>query len=243
MPELTLPVPVRTASRSHREPPARPAQHAGRDRDRDSHRGRHIAADAALTALVLADAGLETVPGLCVRRGRAIDYLDPVRVRPVRGGRGPAWSVATSPGELRAALTRAFAVDAHAWVEELAEGRELEVPVVRLADGTCLTGAPHEAAPDVLFARDRSISAGREFTAAGGISDLDLARVRRVAQAAYEALDLDGVVCVTVVLDSPRVRVSALDPDPVLDVGSRVPAAFAAVGWPAAAVRAAARGY
>ncbi|MFN8031620.1 MAG: hypothetical protein U0Q10_14970 [Dermatophilaceae bacterium] len=238
MPELTLPVPVRPAVHARRR--AQPGLAAT---PHSTDRGGVIAADAALTALVLADAGLETVPGICVRRGRGVDFLDPVRVRPVHGGRGPAWSVATSPGELRAALVRAFAVDSHAWVEELAEGRELEQPVVRLADGTCLVGAAHDAGVGTFFAQDRGVGGDAQFTAAEGMTDLDQGRVRRVAQAAYDALDLRGIACVSVVLDSPRVRVLAIDPDPRLDPGSRAMAAFAAAGWSGADVRAAARGY
>lgn len=238
MPELTLPVPVRSATRTPRS-----ALRGRIATPAPAHRGGVIASDAALTALVLADAGLETVPGICVRRGRGVEFLDPVRVRPVHGGRGPAWSVATSPGELRAALAVAHTVDSHAWVEELAEGQELELPVVRLADGTCVVGAAHDAGAGAFFAQDRAVGDYGEFAAAVGLSDLDLARVRRIAQAAYDALDLHGIAAVTVVLDSPQVRVLAIDPDPALGPDSRALAAFAAAGWSGSAVRAAARGY
>ena len=181
---------------------------------------------------MLADAGFATAAGVAVdaTSARGLDFVDPVRLRPVGGGPSLGWSIASSPKDLRDGLALALAFGVHAWVEELLDGRALQVAALRTRGGEVALGSIHEIAPDSLFAADRPM----ETAAHHVIADLDPrsdALVRRSISGAYRALGLRGPASFEVVLDGPRLTIGAVDAAPALTRDGLLTAQFAATGW------------
>lgn len=93
------------------------------------------------TTALLRQLGFEVAPAALVLKGdgdaearaEAIGY--PCFVKPDRSGSSLGVSKVKAPGELAAALERAFAEDSAAIVERAVEGRELSCGVIDLGDG------------------------------------------------------------------------------------------------------------
>jgi len=197
-----------------------------------SPRAATLASDPGLVAPVLTDAGFATAAGVAVdaTSARGLDFVDPVRLRPVGGGPSLGWSIASSPKDLRDGLALALAFGVQAWVEELLDGRALQVAALRTRGGEVALGSIHEIAPDSLFAADRPM----ETAAHHVIADLDPrsdALVRRSISGAYRALGLRGPASFEVVLDGPRLTIGAVDAAPALTRDGLLTAQFAATGW------------
>lgn len=190
-----------------------------------------VGTDKEYTKIVLEAAGIDVGRYVTVRpdefrvapaevHGRAAGLGLPLFVKPARAGSSVGVSKVTSDTELDAALEIAFAEDDKALIEAGVTGREIELGVL---------GSLHGAGTRVSAVAGEIVVSGEGFydfeakyladspartVCPADVTDAELAELRRVAKAAFEALDCHGLCRVDVFLTSDGVVVNEVNTIP-----------------------------
>lgn len=191
-----------------------------------------LAMDKWATKLVAQAVGLATAPGLLVTRATAahLAWSHPVVVKPVAAGSSQGVTLVDRPEGLRPALDAAFALDDRILVEDVVSGREIDVAVLRRADGSLLVPPALEIVVDGLFDYDAKYGGGADFRIPAAIDEADAKALEVAAVAAYEALGCAGVARIDFFLTDDGPVLNEVNTVPGMTEHSQAPRMFAAAG-------------
>jgi len=191
-----------------------------------------IAMDKWATKLVAEAVGIATAPGRLVTAGTARRQLwtHPVVVKPVAAGSSKGVSLVRQPGGLGPALDEALALDDRALVEEVVEGREVDVAVLRRADGTVVASPLLEIVVEGLFDFAAKYGGHADFRVPAELRDVEAKALTEAAVAMYEALGCAGVARVDFFLTDAGPVLNEVNTVPGMTEHSQVPRMFAVAG-------------
>lgn len=161
-----------------------------------------LAMDKDNAKKVIEAAGIATTPWMVVRAGSfsdpaaTVDNLIkqlglPLFVKPAELGSSVGISKAETDAELKDAIARAFGYGDKVLVEEAIRGREIEVAVL---EGPRVSLAGEIATKHEWYDYDAKYNdETSEFVAPADLTDPEMALVRQLAGAAFEALECSGL--------------------------------------------------
>jgi len=194
-----------------------------------------IGMDKPATKLLARSLGLEVARGLVLRRGEPVpDWPDAAVVKPVAAGssHGVALVPAGDPAALRAAIDAALAVDDRALVEEVVTGREVDVAVLRRADGTLQVGPALEIVGHGIFDTAQKYDGSADFRLPADLPDDVAVALAGAARRVYEALGCNGLARVDFfVVPGGRLVLNEVNTVPGMTAHSQAPRMMAAAGW------------
>lgn len=191
-----------------------------------------IAMDKWATKLVAQAVGIATAPGGLVTAATAahLRWTRPVVVKPVAAGSSLGVSLVTSPEALRPALDGALALDDRVLVEDVVAGREIDVAVLRRADGSVVAAPALEIVADGLFDFDAKYGGRADFRVPAALDEVDAKALEDAALAAYDALGCAGVARVDFFLTDDGPVLNEVNTTPGMTEHSQVPRMFASAG-------------
>lgn len=191
-----------------------------------------LAMDKWATKLVAGALGITTAPGRLVTAAAAAQqvWTRPVVVKPVAAGSSRGVTLVRSPAQLGPALDTALALDRRALVEDVVDGREIDVAVLRRADGTLVTSPALEIVVDGLFDYDTKYGGGADLRVPAALDEVDAEALQAAALATYEALGCAGVARVDFFLTDDGPVLNEVNTSPGMTEHSQVPRMFAAAG-------------
>ena len=191
-----------------------------------------LAMDKWATKLVARALGIATAPGGLVTASTAahLRWSHPVVVKPVAAGSSLGVSLVTSADALRPALDTALAHDDRVLVEDVVDGREIDVAVLRRADGSVVAAPALEIVGDGLFDYDAKYGGHTDFRVPAPLDDVDAKALEDAALAAYDALGCAGVARVDFFLTADGPVLNEVNTVPGMTEHSQVPRMFAAAG-------------
>jgi len=151
--------------------------------------------DKWVTKLVAGALGITTASGRLVTRSTAehVPWNGPVVVKPVGAGSSLGVSLVTEAAAYAGALDAALALDTRALVEEVVVGREVDVAVLRRADGSLFVPAPLEIVADGLFDHAAKYGGHADFRVPALLTEAEHKALEDAAVATYDALGCSGV--------------------------------------------------
>ncbi|WP_110206287.1 D-alanine--D-alanine ligase family protein [Nocardioides daejeonensis] len=190
-----------------------------------------LAMDKWATKLVAGAVGVDVAAGRLVRRGEPVTWSGPVVVKPVAAGSSHGVGLVRRAEELGPALAAAFALDDRVLVEELLEGREIDVAVLAGRDGLRLS-PPLEVSvrAGTLFDTAQKYDGSAEFLIPAPLSDVQLKALHDAATAVFGALGCAGVARVDFFLTDRGWVLNEVNTVPGMTEHSQVPRMFAADG-------------
>jgi len=182
-----------------------------------------VSMDKEFMKRLLASAGLPIGRYLTVRRDRwqadpravadRVAQLGfPVFVKPARAGSSMGITKVHGPGELAAALDEAHRHDPKAVVEAMVPGREIEIGVLAGPGGAPRVSAPAEitvrGGHEFYDFQAKYLDGSTDVELPADLTEAQLAELNRLAVAAFEALDCEGLARVDFFLarESPDVE-------------------------------------
>lgn len=191
-----------------------------------------LAMDKWATKLVARALGIATAPGGLVTAATAahLSWTHPVVVKPVAAGSSLGVSLVTSPEALRPALDAALALDDRVLVEDVVDGREIDVAVLRRADGSVVAAPALEIVGDGIFDHDAKYGGHADFRVPAALDDVDAKALEDAALAAYDALGCAGVARIDFFLTAAGPVLNEVNTVPGMTEHSQVPRMFAATG-------------
>jgi len=191
-----------------------------------------LAMDKWATKLVAEAIGIATAPGRLVTRSSADRevWTHPVVVKPVAAGSSQGVSLVREPARLSRALDVALAVDDRVLVEDLVAGREIDVAVLRRADGTVQVSPALEIVVDGLFDFEAKYGGHADFRVPAVLEEVDAKALADAAVATYDALGCAGVARVDFFLTEAGPVLNEVNTVPGMTEHSQVPRMFAAQG-------------
>ena len=196
-------------------------------------RGGALAMDKWATKLVAQAVGIGVAPGLLVRTEDVpVGVRLPAVVKPVAAGSSHGVTLVRSAAELRPALRAALELDTRVLVEELVEGREVDVAVLERADGSRVVGPPLEVTvrPGALFDTAAKYDGSADFRLPAAVSDVERKELEAAALAMFDALGCGGVARVDFFVTEAGLVLNEVNTMPGLTEQSQVPKMFAAAG-------------
>ena len=191
-----------------------------------------LAMDKWATKLLAASLGLATAPGRLVTAGTAAAerYDHPVVVKPVAAGSSLGVSLVTRADDLTPALEAALALDTRALVEDVVHGREVDVAVLRRADGSLEVSPALEIVADGLFDHAAKYGGHADFRVPAALTDIERKGLEDAAVATYQALGCSGVARVDFFVTDDGPVLGEVNTVPGMTEHSQVPRMFAAAG-------------
>jgi len=191
-----------------------------------------IAMDKWATKLVAQAVGIATAPGVLVTAATAghLRWTHPVVVKPVAAGSSQGVSLVSSADALRPALDAALAIDDRVLVEDVVEGREIDVAVLRCADGGVVASPALEIVVDGLFDYDAKYGGHADLRVPAALDEVDAKALEDAALTAYDALGCSGVARVDFFLTDGGPVLNEVNTVPGMTEHSQVPRMFAAAG-------------
>ncbi|WP_151083148.1 D-alanine--D-alanine ligase family protein [Nocardioides cynanchi] len=191
-----------------------------------------LAMDKWATKLVANALGIATAPGRLVTvPGAPIEpWTGPVVVKPVAAGSSRGVSKVCEPDGLRPALEAALALDSRALVEDVIAGREIDVAVLRCADGALVAAPPLEIVGDGVFDYDAKYGGAADFRVPAVLEERDAKALEDAALTVYAALGCSGVARVDFFLTDAGPVLNEVNTTPGMTEHSQVPRMFAAAG-------------
>ncbi len=193
-----------------------------------------LAMDKWATKLVAEALGITTAPGCLVTATTAPQqvWTHPVVVKPVAAGSSMGVSLVGEPPQLRPALDAALALDHRALVEDVVAGREIDVAVLRRADGAVVASPALEIVVDGLFDFDAKYGGHADLRVPAALDEVDAKALEDAAVATYDALGCAGVARVDFFLTDAGPVLNEVNTMPGMTEHSQVPRMFAAAGLP-----------
>lgn len=193
-----------------------------------------IGMDKWATKLVAEAIGIRTAPGRVVPAADvgAIAFEADVVVKPVSSGSSHGVGLARDAVELADALRSAARYDDRILVERVVAGREVDVAVLREADGTCWSPPALEIHARGLFDTATKYDGTARFTVPARLARPDRDRLTDAARALCDALGCAGVARVDFFLTDDGPVLNEVNTMPGMSAESQVPRMFAAAGMP-----------
>ncbi len=189
-----------------------------------------IGMDKWATKLVADAVGLRTARGRLVAASGIgdVEFDGPVVVKPVAAGSSHGVSLVRDAAELLGALESAAALDDRILVEEVLQGREVDVAVIREAGGVRWAAPPLEIHAAGLFDTATKYDGSARFTVPAALSAAETTALRRAAVCMFDALGCAGVARVDFFLTEDGPVLNEVNTMPGLTAASQVPRMFAA---------------
>lgn len=189
-----------------------------------------VAMDKWLTKLVAVELGIAVAPGRLLVRGTPAEWRGPAVLKPVAGGSSQGVAAARVPGEWDAALAEAFSHDDRVLAEAYVHGRELDVAVLRRADGSLLVSPPLEIRVPGFFDYEAKYDGSAQFVVPAPLL-VDRAReLGELAERMYLGLGCDGVARVDFFLTEDGFVLNEVNTVPGMTAHSQVPLMLAHAG-------------
>lgn len=193
-----------------------------------------IGMDKWVTKLVAEAIGIPVAPGRLVRPTEIadIEFETEVVVKPVSAGSSYGVTLARNADELDESLRTAARYDDRILIEHVVRGREIDVAVLREADGSRWAPAPLEIHTSGLFDTATKYNGTARFTVPADLGSTDRAAITRAALAMFDALGCSGVARIDFFLTDNGPVLNEVNTMPGMTAESQVPRMFAAAGVP-----------
>jgi D-alanine-D-alanine ligase len=192
-----------------------------------------VGMDKWVTKLVAAAVGVAVADGRVVRSvaEACTDPRLPAVVKPVAGGSSHGVRRVDTLEELAAGVAAALELDDRVLVEEVVTGREIDVAVLRRADGTTVVSPPLEIGHSgAVFDTATKYDGSARFVVPAALDPADTDRLAADALAVVDALGCDGVARIDFFLTVDGPVLNEVNTMPGLTAHSQVPRMFAAAG-------------
>ena len=191
-----------------------------------------VAMDKWLTKLVANAVGVATAPADLLSRAAAASYgwTHPVVVKPVAAGSSHGVTLVAHQEDMGPALDLAFALDDRVLVEDVVEGREIDLAVLGRCDGSRLVAPALEIVADGIFDLDTKYDGTADFRVPADLDDMSRKALEEAAVAVFDALGCAGVARVDFFLTSSGPVLNEVNTMPGFTEQSQVPRMFAAGG-------------
>jgi alanine racemase len=200
--------------------------------------------DKNRTKLVLSDAGVGVAPGVVVRRADGVaaavgavlaaGLRGALFVKPMCGGSSIGVSRLAEGADLAAALATAWESDESALIEPHVEGREIDLAVLEMPDGTLRCAPPLEIHPDpdedFFTERAKYGAAGTRFVVPAPIEAGTAEALEAIAVGAFRALGCSGLARVDTFVTPTGIVVNEVNTMPGFTPHSQYPQMWAAEG-------------
>ena len=196
-----------------------------------SVRAGALTMDKVATKELARSLGIGVAAGIVVTRSDPRPaWLGPVVVKPAGGGSSLGVRLVEREEDLGEALDAAFVHDSRVMLEEPIVGCEIDLAVLRRADGSLLSGPPLEVAQGGIFGYDDKYVAAPHFVVPAPLTESQAARLTAAALALARALESRGVIRVDFFLVGDDILLNEINAVPGLTDKSQVPLIFAAAG-------------
>ncbi|HEU5025931.1 MAG TPA: D-alanine--D-alanine ligase [Spirillospora sp.] len=188
--------------------------------------------DKWATKLVAEAVGIRTAPGRLVAAAEiaGAGFETDVVVKPVSAGSSFGVTLARDASELREALRCAARLDDRILIEDVVRGREVDVAVLREADGRRWASPPLEIHTDGLFDTRSKYDGSARFTVPARIDGPDRTALTAAALRMFDALGCAGVARIDFFLTAAGPVLNEVNTMPGMTAESQVPRMFAATG-------------
>jgi D-alanine-D-alanine ligase len=193
-----------------------------------------LAMDKWVTKLVAGAIGVATAPGLLLTAATASSYswTHPVVVKPVTAGSSHGVALVREAAGLASALEAALALDGRVLVEDVVEGREIDIAVLARPDGERRVSPPLEIVVDGLFDHATKYGGRADFRVPAGLDEVSAKELADSAVAIFDALGCAGVARVDFFLTDAGWVLNEVNTMPGFTEASQVPKMFASAGLP-----------
>ncbi|MGW3247789.1 D-alanine--D-alanine ligase family protein [Streptomyces sp. NPDC001070] len=195
-----------------------------------------LAMDKWATKLVAEAVGIAVAPGFLVTADSAdqVRFAGPVVVKPVAAGSSHGVSLVTEPADLGPAIAAALRIDDRVLVEDLVIGREVDLAVLRRADGSLTVGPPLEILLDDgrIFDTEQKYDGGARFLIPAPLSPDEHDQLVEASLALFAALGCHGVARCDFFLTAHGPVLNEVNTMPGMTAQSQVPKMFAHQGLP-----------
>ncbi|QXJ21956.1 D-alanine--D-alanine ligase [Actinomadura graeca] len=190
--------------------------------------------DKWATKLAAKAVGIRTAPGRLVTAAEITDveFEKDVVVKPASAGSSYGVALARDASGLRDALDRAARYDDRILIEDVVAGREIDVAVLREADGRRWASPPLEIHADGLFDTASKYDGSARFTVPADIGGADRTALAEAAVRMFDTLGCAGVARVDFFLTAHGPVLNEVNTMPGMTAQSQVPKMFAAAGLP-----------
>ena len=191
-----------------------------------------LAMDKWVTKLVAEAIGIATAPGRLLTRttGAAYCFGHAVVVKPVAAGSSQGVSLVGAADALPAALATAFDYDDRVLVEDVVEGREIDIAVLGRPDGTRLIAPALEIVADGIFDFATKYGGSADFRVPARLTGMQRESLEQAAVGMYDALGCAGVARIDFFWSGDRPVLNEVNTTPGFTEASQVPKMFAAAG-------------
>jgi D-alanine-D-alanine ligase len=192
--------------------------------------------DKWLTKLVAEATGIGVAPGRLVRAAEigGVAFEGEVVVKPVSSGSSFGVTLVRDARELDEAVRSAGRYDDgdRVLIERVVHGREIDVAVLREADGSRWAPPPLEIHAGGVFDTATKYDGTARFTVPADLGDTDRAALTQAALAMFDALGCSGVARIDFFLTEDGPVLNEVNTMPGMTAESQVPRMFAAAGVP-----------
>ena len=190
--------------------------------------------DKWVTKLVAEAVGIRTAPGRLVDAAdvAGIGFETPVVVKPASCGSSFGVVLVRDASHLRAALRGAARFDHRILIEDVVTGREIDVAILREADGRRWAPPPLEIRTDGVFDTRSKYDGSARFRVPADIDRADRAALTGAALRMFDALGCAGVARIDFFLTADGPVLNEVNTMPGMTAESQVPRMFAAAGLP-----------
>jgi len=191
-----------------------------------------VGMDKWTTKLVAEAAGIRTAPGRLVTAAEiaGIEFRTEVVVKPASAGSSFGVALARDASQLRDALACAARFDDRILIEDVVMGREVDVAVLREADGRRWAAPPLEIHADGLFDTRSKYDGSARFSVPAELDDGDRVALTESALRMFDALGCAGVARIDFFLTDGGPVLNEVNTIPGMTAESQVPRMFAAAG-------------
>jgi D-alanine-D-alanine ligase len=193
-----------------------------------------IAMDKWVTKLVAEALGVATAPGRLLTEATAPSYpwTHPVVVKPVTAGSSHGVTLVREPAGLGPALDAALALDRRVLVEDVVDGREIDIAVLGRSDGERIASPALEIVADGLFDYATKYGGDADFRIPAALDEVVAKELADSAVAVFDALGCAGVARVDFFLTGAGWVLNEVNTMPGFTEASQAPKMFAAAGLP-----------
>ena len=189
-----------------------------------------LAMDKHVTKLVAASVGVRVPRGVLLGPDSAYDWEGAVVVKPASAGSSRGVSLVRSEADLETALKEAFSYSDRVLVEEVVQGREIDVAVLGSADGERLVAPPLEIVGPDLFDYDTKYGGSADLRVPADVTGPERDALSATAIRMYDALGCRGLARIDFFLTSDGPVLLEVNTMPGLTEHSQAPRMFAAAG-------------
>ena len=191
-----------------------------------------ISMDKWVTKLVAEAIGIRVAPGRLVRATDIgdVEFETEVVVKPAGSGSSYGVTLVREACHLDVALRLASRYDDQILIEHVVHGREIDVAVIREADGSRWAAPPLEIHTNGVFDTATKYNGTARFTVPAGLGSSDLAAVTRAALAMFDTLGCSGLARIDFFLTDDGPVLNEVNTMPGMTAESQVPRMFAAAG-------------